>query len=187
MPSAARGPQKPTKTKTPLSANARCCMVVTTSDSRTFENDSGGAYAVTALQAQGHSVAARHIVADEVAAIRALVLDAVESGAVDVLVLTGGTSLGPRDVTPDAVVPLFTKQLPGFGEALRRLAFAEIGPSAILTRANAGVITRTLVFILPGPPQSVRLAMDNLVLPVLGEACALLGRPEDIEAQAQVF
>lgn len=158
-------------------AGALCCMVLTTSDSRTLENDSGGAYATRALQACGHKVVARHIVADEVAAIRAMVLDAVESGSVDVLVITGGTSLGPRDVTPDAVVPLFTKHLPGFGEALRSLAFSSIGPAAMLTRAAAGVITRTLVFILPGPPASVTLAMDQLVVPVIDEACLQLGRP----------
>ncbi len=163
-------------TRTPT-AEALCCMVLTTSDSRTLENDSGGAYAVAALQACGHKVVARHIVVDEVDAIRAMVLDAVESGTVDILVITGGTSLGPRDVTPDAVVPLFTKHLPGFGEALRHLAFAAIGPTAILTRASAGVITRTLVFILPGPPKSVALAMDKLVVPVMDEACRQLGRP----------
>lgn len=165
-------------TRAVLSDSALCCMVLTTSDSRTLQTDAGGAYAVAALQAKGHRVAARHIVADEVAAIRALVLDAVESGTVDVLVLTGGTSLGPRDVTPDAVAPLFTKQLPGFGEALRRLAYEAMGPTAILTRADAGVITRTLVFLLPGSPKSVELAMDQLVLPVIEEACAQLQGPE---------
>lgn len=159
------------------SAEALCCMVLTTSDSRTLDNDSGGAYAMRALQACGNKVVARHIVADEVDAIRAMVLDAVESGTVDILVITGGTSLGPRDVTPDAVVPLFTKSLPGFGEALRHLAFEAMGPTAILTRATAGVITRTLVFILPGPPASVTLAMDKLVIPVIDEAARQLGRP----------
>lgn len=161
----------------PPRAEALCCMVLTTSDSRTLDNDAGGAYAMRALQACGNKVVARHIVADEVDAIRAMVLDAVESGTVDILVITGGTSLGPRDVTPDAVVPLFTKHLPGFGEALRHLAFRAIGPTAILTRACAGVISRTLVFILPGPPASVTLAMDELVIPVIDEAATQLGRP----------
>jgi molybdenum cofactor biosynthesis protein B len=153
------------------------CMVFKVSDSRTMETDEGGAYAVQALAEQGHSVVSRQIVADEVPAIRAQVLDAVESGTIDVLVLTGGTSLGPRDVTPDAVVPLFSKRMPGFGEILRQISFNEMGPSSLLSRADAGVITRTLVFILPGSPSSVRLAMNRLIGPILGPALALITKP----------
>lgn len=153
------------------------CMVFKVSDSRTFETDEGGAYAVQALAEQGHSVVSRQIIADEVPAIRAQVLDAVESGDIDVLVLTGGTSLGIRDVTPDAVVPLFSKAMPGFGEILRHISYLEMGPSSLLSRADAGVITRTLVFILPGSPKGVQLAMDRLIGPILGPALALITKP----------
>ena len=152
-------------------------MVFTISDSRTFETDEGGGYLVKALAEQGHSVISRQIVADEVAAIRALVLDAVEGGDVDVLVLTGGTGLSPRDVTPDAVVPLFTKRLPGFGEIFRQISYQDMGAAAMLSRADAGVITRTLVFILPGSPQGVRLAMDKLIGPIMTHAIGLLKKP----------
>ena len=152
------------------------CMVVTISDSRTFETDEGGRYLVEALTQAGHRVSSRQIVADEVAAIRSLVLDAVESGTVDMLVLTGGTGVSVRDVTPDAVVPLLTKRLPGFGEIFRQVSYAEMGPSAILSRADAGVITRTLVYILPGAPEGVRLAMEKLILPTLPNAIGLLRR-----------
>jgi molybdenum cofactor biosynthesis protein B len=151
-------------------------MVLTVSDSRTFETDKGGTYLVEALEKLGHTVGSRQIVADEVAAIRSLVLNAVESGEVDVLILTGGTGVSVRDVTPDAVVPLFTKRLPGFGEIFRQVSYADLGPTAILSRADAGVITRTLVFILPGSPDGVRLAMDKLIAATLPHAIGLLRR-----------
>jgi molybdenum cofactor biosynthesis protein B len=154
------------------------CMVFTTSDSRTLQSDAGGGYLADALVSQGHRVVARRIVADEVAAIRALVLDAVESGTIDVLLITGGTGVAPRDVTPDAVVPLFTKRLQGFGEVFRQLSFAAIGPEAILSRADAGVITRTLVFIVPGSPDACQLAMDRLIGPILRHAIGLLRTPD---------
>jgi molybdopterin adenylyltransferase len=152
------------------------CMVLTISDSRTFETDRGGGYLVDALTTLGHTVVSRQLVADEVAAIRSLVLNAVESGECDVLICTGGTGVSVRDVTPDAVVPLFTKRLPGFGEIFRQVSYEDMGPTAILSRADAGVITRTLVFILPGSPQAVRLAMDKLMAPILPHALGLLRR-----------
>ena len=153
------------------------CTVFTISDSRTIETDAGGGYLAQALAEQGYSVMARRIVADEVAAIRALVLDAVEGGEIDVLLMTGGTGVAPRDVTPDAVVPLFSKRLPGFGEVFRQISYDKMGPEAILSRADAGVITRTLVFIVPGSPHACRLAMDELITPILGHAIHLLRKP----------
>lgn len=150
------------------------CVVLKVSDSRTMETDEGGAYAVRALSEKGYSVVARQIIADDVAAIRAQVLEAVENNDIDVLILTGGTGLGLRDVTPDAVVPLFNKSMPGFGEILRHILFEKVGPKALLSRADAGLITRTLVFIVPGAPQSVHLAFDELILPILGPALAAL-------------
>ena len=150
------------------------CMVFTASDSRTVETDEGGAYLVKVLGELGHSVLARRVVADDAGAIRALVLDAVESGDIDVLIVNGGTGIAPRDVTPEAVIPLFTKHLPGFGELFRQLFFAQHGAEAVLSRADAGVVTRTLVFMLPGSPQACRLAMDQLIRPILGHAVGLL-------------
>ena len=150
------------------------CHVLTVSDSRTLETDEGGAYLARALVEQGHQVTQRQIVADEVAAIRAVVLDVVEGGETDVLLLTGGTGVAPRDVTPDAVLPLFNKQMPGFGEVFRQISYADMGPEAILSRADAGVITRTLVFMVPGSPQACRLAMDKLIAPILRHAIGLL-------------
>jgi molybdenum cofactor biosynthesis protein B len=150
------------------------CVVLTCSDSRTLKTDAGGTYLAEALAAHGHQVLLRRIVADEVAPIRALVLDAVESGETDVLILAGGTGMAPRDVTPDAVEPLFTKHLPGYGEMLRQLTYAEFGPEALLSRATAGVIARTVVFLVPGAPRACQLAMDRLILPMLVPASRLL-------------
>ena len=154
------------------------CMVFTSSDSQTLQSDVGGGYLAATLSRMGHQVLARRIVADEVAAIRALVLDAVECGSIDVLLITGGTSVAPRDVTPDAVTPLFTKRLSGFGETFRQLFFQQIGPLAILSRAEAGIITRTLVFLVPGSPDACRLAMDALIGPTLGPTIALMRTPD---------
>lgn len=150
------------------------CMVFTASDSRTVDTDAGGGYIVKTLTDLGHSVVSRQIVADDAAAIRSLVLDAVDGGEIDVLILTGGTGLAPRDVTPEAVLPLFSKRLPGFGEVFRQLSFQQVGPESMLSRADAGVIARTLVFILPGSPHGCRLAMDQLISPILGHAVGLL-------------
>lgn len=150
------------------------CLVLTSSDSRTVQTDHGGAYAARALRDAGHDVLDRRVVADDVTAIRAVVLEAVELGGLDLLLTIGGTALGVRDVTPEAVLPLFRKSLPGFGEALRRLAWEAEGPHALLTRAAGGVVARTLVLLLPGAPEVVRLAMDQLVVPVVREACSQL-------------
>lgn len=150
------------------------CLVLTSSDSRTVQTDHGGAYAARALRDAGHDVLDRRVVADDVTAIRAVVLEAVELGGLDLLLTIGGTALGVRDVTPEAVLPLFRKSLPGFGEALRRLAWEAQGPHALLTRAAGGVVARTLVLLLPGAPEVVRLAMDQLVVPVVREACSQL-------------
>jgi molybdenum cofactor biosynthesis protein B len=148
------------------------CLVLTSSDSRTLQTDRGGAFALGALTEAGHHVVGRHIVADDITAIRALVLDAVEQDQLDVLIVTGGTALAGRDVTPEAISPLFSKVLPGFGETLRRLAFERWGARALLSRASAGVIARTLVYLLPGNPETVELAMEQLVLPMLADGCS---------------
>ncbi|RLE29036.1 molybdenum cofactor biosynthesis protein, partial [Candidatus Acetothermia bacterium] len=81
-----------------------------------------------------------------------------------------------RDVTPEAVRPLLERELPGFGEAFRRLSFAEIGPRALLSRATAGVANGKLIFVLPGSPRGVALALEELVLPLLGHAVFELRR-----------
>jgi molybdenum cofactor biosynthesis protein B len=87
--------------------------------------------------------------------------------AVDVVITTGGTGLAPRDVTIEAVQPLFQKELPGFGELFRLISYEQIGSSAMLTRASSGLIDNTAIFCLPGSPNAVKLAIEALILPEL--------------------
>jgi molybdenum cofactor biosynthesis protein B len=90
-----------------------------------------------------------------------------------VILITGGTGVAPRDQTPETIERLFTKSLSGFGELFRMLSYQEIGPAAMLSRACAGLIDRTAVFLMPGSTAAVRLAMERLILPELGHLAKL--------------
>ena len=142
--------------------------VVTVSDKRTLETDTGGARAAELLSAAGHSVVAREIVRDDAAAIAGALRAALASDGVDAVILTGGTGVAPRDVTPEAVLPLLERVVPGFGELFRMLSYQEIGSAALLSRALAGLARGRVVFALPGSRGAVQLAMEKLVLPELG-------------------
>ncbi|HVP28619.1 MAG TPA: MogA/MoaB family molybdenum cofactor biosynthesis protein [Myxococcota bacterium] len=147
-------------------------VVITVSDTRTVETDAGGALAEALLQAAGHAVVSREIVRDEPAAIAAAVEGALARPGVGAVVLTGGTGVAPRDVTPEAVEPLLERVIPGFGELFRMLSFEEIGSAALLSRALAGMARGRVVFVLPGSRGAVRLALERLVLPELGHLAA---------------
>jgi molybdenum cofactor biosynthesis protein B len=142
--------------------------VLTVSDTRTLETDSGGALAVELLEGAGHPVVRREIVRDEPAEIAAALRRALADEAVGAVVLTGGTGVAPRDVTPEAVTPLLERTLPGFGELFRQLSYAEIGAAAMLSRALAGLAAGRVVFALPGSRGALRLALERLILPELG-------------------
>lgn len=146
--------------------------VVTVSDTRTLETDTGGALVVDFLEAAGHLVTNREIVADEPEAIRAAVSQALARADTRAVILTGGTGVAPRDVTPESVEPLLDRVIPGFGELFRALSFEEIGSAALLSRAMAGVACERVVFALPGSRGAVRLAMEKLILPELGHLAA---------------
>lgn len=139
--------------------------VLTVSDSRDAASDRGGALVRELLAAAGHTVCHAAIVPDEVAPIVAAVEAVLADPGCDAVVLTGGTGVAPRDVTPEAVRPLFERELPGFGELFRQLSFAEIGPAAMLSRATAGVVGGRVLFLLPGSPAGARLAVERLILP----------------------
>ena len=113
------------------------------------------------------------MLAEEPAALRERVASWRARPKADAVIVTGGTGIGPRDRTPDAVGALFERGLPGFGELFRMLSFQEIGPAAMLSRADAGVVGRALVFLLPGSPAAVELAVRRLIAPELGAR----GRP----------
>lgn len=148
-----------------MSSLAIC--VVTVSDTRTLETDKSGRFIADLLRGAGHRIAGHIIVGDELLAIRDTVASAVADPGVDVVVLTGGTGITRRDVTPEAIAPLVTKAIPGFGELFRMLSYVEIGAATIQSRAEAALCGDTLVFALPGSPGAVRLALERILLPQL--------------------
>ncbi|GAC1352523.1 MAG: molybdenum cofactor biosynthesis protein MoaB [Polyangiales bacterium] len=147
--------------------------MITVSDSRTVEDDEGGSTVVGALTAAGHVVVSTQIVPDDRAAIKTAIAAALSAG-VDLVVTTGGTGIAPRDVTYEVVEAVLEKVLDGFGEAFRRLSWDEVGARSILSRAIGGSVGRSLLFALPGSPKAARLAMTQIVVPVLGHAVGLL-------------
>jgi molybdenum cofactor biosynthesis protein B len=146
--------------------------IVTVSDTRTADTDIGGALVAALLTDAGHPVVSREIVRDEAPAIAAALRAALERADVRAVILTGGTGVAPRDVTPDAVEPLLERVVPGFGELFRMLSFQEIGSAALLSRALAGIAKGRVVFVLPGSRGAVRLGLERLVLPELGHLAA---------------
>ncbi len=149
------------------------CFVLTISDTRTADNDTGGDTIATALQAAGHVIAGRAIVKDDPPAVQQAVRSASDA---DVVITTGGTGISSRDGTYEALTVLFDKRLDGFGELFRMLSYQDVGSAAMMSRACAGTIGRTAVFALPGSPQAVRLAVDKLILPEIGHVVRELRR-----------
>lgn len=137
--------------------------VMTVSDTRTIEDDRSGAVLIERLQAAGHSLVARVIIRDEIPIIRAQLSAWIADPSVQVVLATGGTGLTARDVTPEALAPLVTKPIPGFGELFRWLSYSEIGTSTIQSRAEAALCEQTLVFALPGSPGACRTAWDQIL------------------------
>jgi molybdenum cofactor biosynthesis protein B len=141
--------------------------VLTVSDTRTPADDSSGAYIADRFAEAGHRIAARAIVKDSELAIRAQLAAWIADPAIDVVIATGGTGVTPRDVTPEALSPLVTKPIPGFGELFRSLSFAEIGAATIQSRAEAALCGQTYVFLLPGSTGGVKLGVDHILIPQL--------------------
>ena len=147
--------------------------VITVSDSRSAGDDTSGRTLAGLARDAGHRVESADLVKDDVAAIRRAVRQALAMEGVDVVVLTGGTGFSPRDVTLDAVEPLLEKRVEGFGELFRMLSYQQVGAAAMLSRAAAGLVGSRAVFLLPGSPKAVALAMEKLIL---AEAGHLLGQ-----------
>ena len=150
--------------------------VVTVSDTRTPETDSGGDLVAALLREAGHPVTHRQIVPDEAEAIAAAVRQATAREDTRAVILTGGTGIAPRDVSPEAVEPLLTRVIPGFGELFRILSYEEIGSAALLSRALAGLRDGRVVAVIPGSRGAVRLALEKLLLPELGHLVAEAGK-----------
>ena len=119
------------------------------------------------IQASGHKIVFYKLVSDEKTSIVSAVDSALASQA-DIIITSGGTGLAPKDITIEAITPLFEKEIPGFGELFRYKSLEEIGTSVILTRAAAGVVKRKAIFCLPGSPSGVKLALSKIIIPEAG-------------------
>jgi len=137
--------------------------VLTVSDTRTPETDRSGDTLAARVTEAGHRLAARAIVPDDVAAIRAQVEAWTREEAIDVVITTGGTGFTGRDVTPEALEPIFEKRMDGFSEVFHRISYDKIGTSTIQSRATGGVLNATFVFVLPGSPGACKDAWDGIL------------------------
>lgn len=144
------------------------CYIITVSDTRTMDTDTGGALIQQLLEESGYEVSGRTIVKDDYEDLRELIYKSSLHSGIEAVLLTGGTGISPRDTTYEAVASLLDKTLPGFGEIFRLLSFTEdIGSAAILSRAIAGTIGNTAIFSMPGSTGAIKLAMERLILPEL--------------------
>ncbi|MCP4999787.1 MAG: molybdenum cofactor biosynthesis protein B [Hyphomicrobiales bacterium] len=137
--------------------------VLTVSDSRRLEDDKSGLTLARRIEEAGHVLAARDIVTDDTDKIAARVRGWADDPGIDVVITTGGTGFTGRDVTPEAIIPLFDKQMDGFSEVFHRISYDKIGTSTIQSRATGGVINATYVFVLPGSPGACKDAWDGIL------------------------
>ena len=137
--------------------------LLTVSDSRTLADDSSGDYLASALTGAGHHLADRALLPDDRYAMRALVSKWIADPGIDGVLVTGGTGFTGRDSTPEALLPLLDKEMPGFGELFRAISFEEIGTSSLQSRAFAGLANATFVFALPGSTSACRTAWEKIL------------------------
>lgn len=144
------------------------CAVLTVSDSRTEATDESGPLARRLLEEAGHRIAVHALLRNDEAAVRALVSEWLARGDLQAIIVTGGTGLGSRDRSIEALRPLFEKEIPGFGELFRLLSYQEqIGTTAILSRAAAGSARGAVIVSLPGSRAAVELALTRILVPEL--------------------
>ncbi|MBE1274165.1 molybdenum cofactor biosynthesis protein B [Enterovibrio baiacu] len=137
--------------------------VLTVSDTRTEENDTSGQFLVDALKEAGHTLADKKIVIDDIYQIRAIVSQWIADQHVQAILITGGTGFTSRDSTPEAIKPLFDKEVEGFGELFRAISFQEIGTSTIQSRAIAGFANHTVIFGMPGSTGACRTGWNGII------------------------
>lgn len=150
------------------------CAVLSIADTRTPENDESGRIIQTRLTADGHTVEDYKIIHDDPVELRQHLLRLSEGARVQAVICNGGTGITPEDTTFEAILGMLEKRIDGFGEIFRYLAYKELGPSAMLMRAVAGVFQGMVIVSLPGAPQCVQLGMEKLVIPELGQMAALV-------------
>lgn len=140
--------------------------VITVTDSRGEAEDESGMYIQVCMREAGHQLFRYCLLKNDLGAIQEEVMQLVEA-KVACIITTGGTGLGRRDVTIEAVSPLLDKSLGGFGEIFRHLSFQEVGTAALMSRATGGISRGTIIFCLPGSAKAVKLALKRLILPEL--------------------
>jgi molybdenum cofactor biosynthesis protein B len=150
---------KPARDFIPLSI-----AVLTVSDTRTLSDDRSGDTLCARIKEAGHELGGREIVPDDVHAIRRVVQSWIADKTIDVVITTGGTGFTGRDVTPEALEPLFEKRMDGFSAVFHRISYDTIGVSTIQSRATAGVAGTTYIFCLPGSPGACRDAWDGILV-----------------------
>ncbi|WP_439106657.1 molybdenum cofactor biosynthesis protein B [Congregibacter sp.] len=137
--------------------------VLTVSDTRGPENDTSGDFLAEAARDEGHEIAHRALVPDDIYQIRAVLSQWIADSGVHAILVTGGTGFSGRDSTPEAVLPLFDKTIEGFGEVFRALSLAEIGSSTVQSRAIGGLANRTAIFCMPGSTGACRTAWNGIL------------------------
>lgn len=147
------------------------------SDRRTSADDDTTPLARRLIEAAGHQLTSCALVPNREVEILRMLRTFGADESIGALVVSGGTGLSPRDRTVEAIAPLFERRIEGFGELFRALSYAEIGSAAMMSRADAGVIANRPVFLLPGSPDGVLLALERLILPEIGHLIAQLKRP----------
>jgi molybdopterin adenylyltransferase len=169
------GPPESHKAVAPPASKIRVALV-TASDSRTTATNEGGRLLRSLVEEAGFNVVEEVLMVEEVPKLRERVASLARPAVADAVLVTGGTGVAPRDRTPEAIAPLYERRLPGFGELFRMLSFQEIGPAAMLSRAEAGVVDGVLVFLLPGSPAAIELAVRKLIAPELAHLVGQLRR-----------
>ncbi|MGD8342665.1 MAG: MogA/MoaB family molybdenum cofactor biosynthesis protein [Desulfobacterales bacterium] len=142
--------------------------IITVSTTRALENDTSGQWIREQAERKGHSVVFHQVIPDDAAQIAAALEGWISKSAPEVVLLSGGTGITKKDVTIEAVSPLFTKELSAFGPLFAQLSMDEIDSAAIMSRATAGVIGNTVVFCMPGSLNACKLACTRLIFPELG-------------------
>ncbi len=142
--------------------------VISVSTTRSLSEDKSGAWIKKQAKKEGHEVVIHQTVTDDIAAIRELTEHVTQKICPDAVIMSGGTGISPKDVTIEAVKPLFKKELTAFGTLFAQLSFEEIDSAAILSRATAGIIQQAVIFCMPGSIKACKLACNALIFPELG-------------------
>ncbi len=142
--------------------------IITVSTTRSLEDDDSGNWIHEQALEEGHNIVSHQVVTDDARLIASMLRDVIQNESPQVILMNGGTGITKRDVTIEAVTPLFSKTLTGFGPLFAKLSYDEIGSAAFLSRATAGIVEDTVVICMPGSLNACKLACRKLVFPELG-------------------